>query len=264
MKSLRIQIMWVVSTLTLLNCCQALALDKSKVVRTAAANYYSLELQGLQSFQCLVVPDWQDYLEQKLEGYSEASIQEIKKIRFSASLNETGMLDLKPFSEGGGSTRGTISPVVNKLAELLYGFFQVIQINVIQTPFSILEKDFALTEKIDEYLIVMDDQDATSEMSLTKDYVIREIQVRFKSPEPSETVFWPKFENTDKGLLLKRLTTIRNDGQFMTTWDFLYKKVEGLQLPSSVVIKHTERGKTIRFKVGFEQYKISRTQQKAS
>jgi hypothetical protein len=148
---------------------QALAMDKNAVVKKATAAYYSLEQHGFKSFQCTAVPDWPDFFEQKLEGYSEAAVKEkISKVRFSVSVNESGMLDLKPYSEGGEAIKGSTSLMVGKLADLLAGFLQVIQMNVIQTPFSLLNTDFTLTEKADEYVIDMNDQDAKSALSLTE------------------------------------------------------------------------------------------------
>ncbi|NVN98059.1 MAG: hypothetical protein HXX17_01970 [Geobacteraceae bacterium] len=261
MKQFRRQTLWTGIILTLLCCTQAVALDKHEVVRKATAAYYSLERQGLTSFNCTVVPDWQEFFEQQLEGYDDpATRSRIGKIRFSVSLDQSGMLDLTPYREGGGTISGSSAYMANKLGELLSGFFQMVQMNVIKTPFSILENDFTLTDKKEEYLITMDDSEATSEITMTRDYLITEILIRIKNPQTAETIFWPKFDSTGQGLLLSRLTTIRNDGQFMSTWDLKYSKTGGLQLPASVVIKNTEKGKTVRLKVDFDNCKAAQKQ----
>ena len=233
-------------------------MDKNDVVHQAKAAYYSLERQGLKSFQCTVAPDWKDFFEQKIEGYSDATTMEmIKRVRLSVVRNESGQLDLTPFLEGGGKIDGNVAILVDGLVNTLFGFYQILESNVVLTPFSTFDKDFTLDEKGDEYRIVMIDQDGRSELSMTKDYVITEIQFTLNTPDISETVFWPVFEKTDKGLLLSRLSTLNNNGQSRATWDILYKEVAGLILPSNLVVKNSKGGTTVRLKVDFNQYKVS-------
>jgi len=234
----------------------ALAADRNEIVTKTRSLYYSLEAQGLKSFQCTIVPDWKGFFASNFPSMPEEQrMKLISRVQLAVTLNENHQATILPFMVGSGEMDKSLDQLAGGLQETFSGFYQSWVPMVVQNPVPAATDDFKLEASGDAYRLLMKDGENDSEMDLTKDLVLSLMKVDGKE---LHVVMWPKYARTDKGLLMTSLDSSIDNGAMKVFFDVRYEEVEGFKLPRHVVIKVQTSGRLLLFEADFIQYKVYR------
>ncbi|HXA83947.1 MAG TPA: hypothetical protein VNZ47_02655 [Candidatus Dormibacteraeota bacterium] len=237
---------------------QAFAVDLKQVISNARGSYYSLQTQGLKTFQCDAEPNWQKFLEvvnQKPVPANDPKLKQLKDLRFSVAINERGESTITPFMANGGKIDPTLNEMVDGFKQMLSGFYQTWTALVLTNPFPEAYAGLTLKQEGDNVRLLGKDGGSDVEILLSKNYAITEMRVA--SPG-SKIIMFPKFAKTEKGLLLTDVDSDINDGQQKVQLGITYQNVEGLKLPDHASLKVTLPEQVVAVDISFSKYQVTK------
>lgn len=232
-----------------------------KLLQQARDACYNLRARGLVSFQGGMEPDWgallADARKENPEGIDRA-VKMLEAIHFQLSLapdNSVKVTHDAVQAPNEQSAKG-LAQVYGGMEQMTQGFFQTWGTFLLHHPFPDQGVPYRLTAAGEQYQISYKDGGSSVVTLLGKD--LRIISIKSRDPE-SDSLLQPQFEATPQGLLLiGYLGDYQNGKPEEATHlqvGIRYTLVDGLQLPSELIINGSYGGSPIGLKVRFVNLK---------
>jgi hypothetical protein len=247
-------------------CCAALfllatlpaqAVDKDVVIRQARAAYYSLNGEGMQQFQCNVMPNWESLLADLRKtdaAAADRAIQKLKELQFSAIVPSQGNAKVmhNEISADNKQVADGLTQIYSGMEQMIVGFFQTWSVFVITPGLPEAGSVFQLEEIPSGYRISYKDGAADVITQLNKDFSISSTAVRSKE---FDSTLQPLFKQTAKGLLLSGYQAIYTGASAAEKTELQvkvdYQQVDGLQLPKTLDLQGSYGGNPFKIEVAF-------------
>jgi len=177
--------------------------DPQAVLSRARQAYYSLDAEGVASFQCTVTPNWEMLLADERKSNPEAADAAIKvltQIHFTANVT-SGKTTITHNDLSGQSAQmqSALSSIYGGMQQMLEGFFDTWRMFVWNPPFPAVTSTYHLQDSGSVYSLTYQENSADVVTILGKDYAVTSLSVA--SPEFKST-FSPGFYKTTKGTFL--------------------------------------------------------------
>ncbi len=235
----------------------AQAADKDVVIRQARAAYYSLNGEGMQQFQCNIMPNWEVLLADPFKADPAAlgrAVQKLNQLRFSATVPSQGdakvthneiPADNKQMADG-------LTQIYSGMEQMVVGFFQTWSVFVISPGLPEAGSTFQLEEIPSGYRISYKDGTADVVTQMNKDFSITSTAV---SSKEFDSTLQPLFKQTAKGLLLSGYQAIYSGASAAEKTELQvkidYQQVDGLQLPKTLDLQGSYGGNPFKVEVAF-------------
>jgi hypothetical protein len=246
-------------------CAPAFGINQEEVIKGARNAYYVLRAQGLKDFHCTVVPNSKTFAESLKIGPDNPNVKLVNDLRLSVSVDEYSRWTITPFLTSGREIDHSFDQIVGGLSfnqivgvfrQIIDGFYKLWGNLVLTNPIVGMAPSTRVREEKEGYRVSATANGMNVEVLLNKDYAMTEMNI---TSGDSKNTVWPTFTKTDKGFLLTSMKSSLNDGQEQISFDIDYRDIEGLKLPSKVVVSQPiSGGQPITIELTFSKYQIEK------
>lgn len=261
-------------SLLLLICCalvpclswaQAVA-NKQAVLSQARRAYYNLRNEGLDSFQCSVIPNWELLLQKEMQQNpdgAKAAINTLSQLQFTLNLAADGSVQLTHNDLEGQSKEmmDALKQIYQGMEQMASGFFDTWKLFVLAPPFPEVNSEYQLAAAGPQYRLSYKDSDADVITTMARDFAINDMKINTAQFDSS---IQPSFSKTPKGLLLSAYTATYQSQkpEEATKLDVSigYNQVDGLQMLQKLNLSGSYGGVPFAVQLGFSDCKVTKKQ----
>lgn len=216
--------------------------DKGEIIRAAQGAYYNLPKQGLSEFTCSVIPDWAATLKQELKSDvrpDNPALKLLNGIHFWVSVSESGKIRLshQVDTNPSASQLDDFQKAISGTEETIDGFWKSATVFLLTTAFPSADSSYEMSEQRGNYLLSYRQGSYDVLTTFAKDYSITEIKV---TSATLTSLLKPKFTKIEGGFLLAGYDAdyqANHAGASHVSTEVQYQEMEGLRLPSDVIIR---------------------------
>lgn len=220
---------------------------KDEILRAAQNSYYNLPKQGLSELTCSVIPDWAGTLRQELKSDVPAdnpALKLLNGIHFWVSVSETGKIKLshQVDTNPSPSQLDDFQKAISGTEEQIDGFWKSAAAFLLTSALPNADSGYELSEQQGSYVLSYREGNYDILTTLAKDYSITEIKVTSATLTSS---LKPKFTKSNGSFLLAGYDAeyeVKNGGASHLSTEIQYQEVEGLLLPSDLIMRAPVRG----------------------
>jgi hypothetical protein len=237
--------------------------DKREIVRQARAAHYSLRLQGLDSFESTVSPNWEVVLsvEREIENKAE-TMRLLNGLHFAMSLDARGKVAVTHRADVAAANETVqkgYDQIFGGMEQVVSGFFATWGPFVLTTPFPPVAGEYQLEDFEDGYRLTWMEGTARVVSRLTRKLNIVETSVN--GPGFDSTIR-PTFASTEQGFVLAGYVADYKpkSGTGVTHLAAVveHQVVDGLRVPRRVSFDSNVDGTPNKTEVVFSEYVIKR------
>lgn len=257
----------------LLCCCALSALsssqsvaNKQSVLSQARQAYYNLRDEGLEQFECSIIPNWEALLAKERKENPEgvdAAVQTLSKLHFNAALGANGKVKLTHNELTGQSEQmmKALAQIYGGMEQMTSGFFDTWSLFMLDHPFPEVQSDYQLEAVGPAYRLSYKDGSASVVTDMGWDFSIKNLQITNSSPHFDSSI-QPQFTRTPKGFLFSAYDASykSNSADDATQLKVLidYQVVEGLQLVKGLNLTGTYGGVPFAVELAFSDCKVTK------
>lgn len=238
--------------------------DPQAVLSRARQAYYSLDSEGIASFQCTVTPNWETLLVEQRKSdpaAADAAIKILSQIHFTASvLPDKTTLTHNELTGQSAQMQSALSQIYGGMQQMLEGFFDTWKAFVWNSPFPAVNSTYHLQDSGSIYSLTYREDAADVVTIMDKDYAITSLAVttpQFKS------ALSPGFFKSGKGTFVmnKYNAVYQSDKpEEATALNVLvnYQTVNEAYLPQSLTLNGTYGASAFNVQVAFSGCQVER------
>jgi hypothetical protein len=208
--------------------------DKRDILKRATGSYYSLPKEGLASFRCAAIPNFEDEEAELREANPEAAdawLKQLAQIDMAVTVGADGKATVsrKDISDD------NLKVIAEDARQTITNFFETWSPYVIGTVFPAPDGEYQLEDLGAEYRLSFKNGPASSVITLAKDF---SVDARMITSPDLDSATWPQFSKTAKGFLPASIDTdLRvpaNGGPTHVATSITYQEISGFQLPKTI------------------------------
>jgi len=235
----------------------------SKVMDQARHAYYSLRGVGLDEFQSTIKPNWEVVLKDELKANPEggqAALKMLNGLHFAMLLDKAGKVtvthraDVEPVN---AQQREGFNQIFSGMEQAVSGFFATWSLFMLNSPFPEAGVDYQLDDLGSQWRLSYKDGTGDVVTLMSKDLVISEVKVT--TPEFVSSVR-PTFNRTGIGFVLTGYAAdykpTSGPGVVKLDVKIDHQKIEGAQLPVSLIADSVLDGAPTHIELGFSEYQV--------
>src|SRR5579864_5680498 len=99
--------------------------DKQAILLKARQSYYVLNNRGLKSFQCIVQPDWEKFMNGVLQNQPTTDMSKlplVSAVQYSVIVENETTVIVRPFLPSGGPIDPRVKPMVDATQQTIEAF----------------------------------------------------------------------------------------------------------------------------------------------
>jgi len=239
--------------------------DKQSVLGHARASYYNLRSEGLASFQCNIIPDWQVLLAEQRKANPEgvdAAIRILSQIRFTVTLDSDGKVQLTHNELAGQSDEmnKALAQIYGGMEQMTSGFFDTWKVFMLSPPLPEVSSEFQLASAANQYQLSYKEAAAAVATTLNKDFSVADMKIRTAD---FDSTIQPSFTKAPNGFVLSAYNATyksANPGETAQLKVLIdYQELEGLQMLRNLNLSGTYGGTPFAVQLAFSDYQIAKS-----
>ena len=241
------------------------AADDRETVEKARLAQYSLQREGLASFQCRLLVDWEFLLADLLKAdpvTGKSALAELGRIQFSVAyrIGVPAKITHNSPTPSNPEQGKAFQNIYTGMDEMMGGFFQTWSPFMATSSMPPPGNRFTLVERSGQWELSFPEADTTVDIVLDRDFAIRSVTA---TKPDFRGVVQPQFTRSARGYLL---TAFRGETRGKTPGDSAiaeveldYQDVGGLQLPKKLFISGSaDGGGSFKAKLSFAECRATR------
>lgn len=234
------------------------------VIAQARGTYYSLKAQGLDGFQCHIVPDWAEMLKDLMASdpdQARTAVARLRQIVFTvnAGVDKDTTVEHTTIAADNDKMAAGLAQVYSGMEQMVTGFFQTWSVFMINPPLPDPDSAYALQKVGSQWSLIYKDGNTDVTTMMGDDLAVHDLQVvapQFKSD------IQPQFTGSSAG----RLLTAYQATYFGQTPDETsvlqvridYQPVNGFTLPKTLNFSGTYGASAFAVAVAFTDCSAAR------
>jgi hypothetical protein len=231
--------------------------NKQAVLTQAHNSYYNLRNEGMQSFQCSMIPNWGALLETQRKENPDAADRAIKllgNLHFAAAVGDDNKIKIthNELTDQTDQTKAALKQIYDGMEQMVSGFFDTWALFTLASPFPEAISEYQLTDANSQYHLNYHDGDAQVATMMGSDFAISSIHV---NTAQYRSTLEPLFTRSPKGFLLSAYQADYEDNNpaEATKLKILigYQDVQGLQILQSLDLSGSYGGSPFAVQLSF-------------
>lgn len=249
----------------LLSSAQAVA-NKQAILSQARQSYYNLREQGLSSFQCSVIPNWELLLQserkQNPDG-ADAAIKTFSQLQFTVSLAADNTVKLTHNDLTGQSEQmmAALKQIYGGMEQMASGFFEIWKLFMLSPPFPEVDSQYQLEAAGPEYHLSYREDLADVVTTMGRNFAISSLKIT--TPQYDSSI-QPRFADSPKGFVLNAYDASYKSqkAEETTLLKVLidYQEVSGLQMLQKLNLTGSYGGSPFAVELTFSDCKVTKKQ----
>jgi len=237
--------------------------DRKKVIEDARHAYYSLRVAGLDEFRANVQPNWELVLKDQLKADpvgAQAGLKLLNGIHFAMLLDQSDKITVTHHSDTEPSNeqqRKGFEDIYSGMDQAINGFFTTWELFMLNSPFPSVDRDYKLEDLGTQYRLSYKDGASDVVTMMGKNLIITDIKV---SSSDFVSSVRPQFVHTAKGFILSGYDAdykpTSGSGVVKLSLKMDHKPVNGLQLPTSLVLDSVMDGAPTHMELAFSAHEV--------
>jgi hypothetical protein len=247
-----------------LSVAQAVA-NKQAVLSQAREAYYNLRTEGLDSFECSIIPNWELLLQKEMEQNpdgAKAAIDTLNQLQFTLNLASDSSVKLTHNELEGQSKEmmDALKQIYEGMEQMASGFFDTWKLFVLSPPFPATTQEYQLAATGPQYKLSYMEEGTTDVVTtMARDFAISDMKITTAQFDSS---IQPSFTKTPKGLLLNayKASYQSQKPEEATQLDVRigYSQVEGLQMLQKLNLSGSYGGTPFAIELAFSDCKVTK------
>lgn len=250
-------------TLAHLSAAQAVA-NKQSVLSQARQSYYNLRTEGLTSFQCSVIPNWELLLQKERaenpEGVDEA-IKTLSQLQFTVRMAPDNSVKLT-HNELTGQTdqmMAALKQIYGGMEQMASGFFDTWKLFLLNAPFPEVSSQYQLEAAGPQYRLSYREDLADVVTTMGRDFAITSLKVT--TPEFDSSI-QPTFSKTPQGFLLNAYEATYNSQKAEEATELKvsmdYQDVQGVKMLQKLNLSGSYGGNPFAVELAFSNCQVTK------
>jgi hypothetical protein len=238
--------------------------EDRQMLAQARQAYYSLRTQGVSSFQCEIVPDWNLLLQDQRQAdpaAADAAIKILNQLHFILHFGAGGKSSIT-HNELSGQTpemNKALAQIYGGMEQMTSGFFDTWSLFMFNDPFPAVDNQFQLTPVGQLYTLHYLEGTADIVTVMSKDFAISQLAVA--SPTFHSTMH-PIFSKSGSGFLLSGYDADYDSGkpEELTHLNVLldYQLASGVQMLQKLDLRGSYGGGKFAVVLSFQGCQVTR------
>jgi hypothetical protein len=236
--------------------------DDRQTLNQARQAYYNLRTQGVSTFQCDVVPDWNLLLQDQRQSNpaaADTAIKVLNQLRFVVSVGADDKVTLTHNELTGQSQEmnTALTQIYGGMEQMTSGFFDTWKLFMVNRPFPETQSQFQLQPLGALYSLHYVENSSDVVTTMSKDFAINQLTVTTSAFHSS---IHPIFTKSVNGYLLSGYDADYDSGkpEELTRLNVLvdYQSVNGIEMLQKLDLKGAYGGAKFDVALGFQGCQI--------
>ena len=240
--------------------------NDQQILSQARRSYYNLRNEGVTSFSCRVMPDWDSvYKGFKIDGAGESLRSVLAGMHFEVTVDPDGAVhfsdhsDMLPVDE---QVTDRLRTVTSGMENVVTGFFKIWLSFMFASVISENDNDYQLEDVGEEYRLTQREGAARVSVTMSKDFAVTEMAV---DTSEMELKFYPQFSLNSRRYLLTsydtqmKVTTSAQSVDVRTSGKIEYQEIQRVKLPSNLKTIVATAANTVEIQISFKDCEVKST-----
>lgn len=242
---------------------QAVA-NRQALMRQARGAYYNLRNEGMVSFQCTIVPNWDLLLADEKKQNPDAAaaaLAKLNQLHFVVSMAPDGSVKITHNDLPGESDKmkAALAQIYSGMEQMTTGFFDTWKLFVLDPPFPEVGSDYQIEDKGTRYRLTYKEGAADVVTMMDKQFAVQDLSVTTAS---FDSTIRPSFADSGKGFLLNGYDATYNSGDAAEATQLKvgigYQDVDGLQMLQKLDLSGTYGGSAFTVQLTYSDCQVTK------